>query len=179
MENNAVNIVPSAELEDHEHVSWHAAPGFFQIYVPEGGTFSHVYGVQTYEPTGDWEEDQNLVQEEEEGNMPGSYITVPLYAYLKGGVHLSRGRFDCPWDSGQLGWLVIHESTKLEHVDEALRAISAWASGDLWDVHVLDEDGYEVNDAEEYGIIGYDEACRIADLLADHHGLEVVENLAH
>lgn len=37
-------------------------------------------------------------------------IILPVYCYEHGGVTLSTGRFSCPWDSGQIGYLVCPKS---------------------------------------------------------------------
>ncbi|MDX9971910.1 MAG: hypothetical protein RBU21_02860 [FCB group bacterium] len=36
-----------------------------------------------------------------------SYFSLPLYLYDHGGITMSTGRFSCPWDSGQVGFIYI------------------------------------------------------------------------
>jgi len=33
------------------------------------------------------------------------YIMLPLYLYDHSGITMSTGKFSCPWDSGQVGWI--------------------------------------------------------------------------
>ena len=34
-------------------------------------------------------------------------IVLPLYLYDHGGITMSTGKFSCPWDSGQVGWIYV------------------------------------------------------------------------
>lgn len=35
----------------------------------------------------------------------GRFVILPLYLYDHSGITMSTGRFSCPWDSGQVGWI--------------------------------------------------------------------------
>ncbi len=37
----------------------------------------------------------------------GAYIILPLYLYDHSGITMSTGPFNCPWDSGQVGFIYI------------------------------------------------------------------------
>lgn len=39
-------------------------------------------------------------------NAPKGSIVLPLYLYDHSGITMSTGRFSCPWDSGQVGYIV-------------------------------------------------------------------------
>lgn len=43
------------------------------------------------------------------------YIILPLYLYDHSGITMSTGKFSCPWDSGQVGWIYV---TKKQAVEE-------------------------------------------------------------
>ena len=71
------------------------------------------------------------------------FKALPLYAYVHSGVALSLGRgypFDCPWDSGQIGFVVV-DPRELSAPDDdtcgtqAALTVDAWnqyLSGDVW-----------------------------------------------
>ena len=35
----------------------------------------------------------------------GQFVILPLYLYDHSGITMSTGRFSCPWDSSQVGWI--------------------------------------------------------------------------
>ena len=39
-------------------------------------------------------------------NAPKGSIVLPLYLYDHSGITISTGPFSCPWDSGQVGYIV-------------------------------------------------------------------------
>jgi hypothetical protein len=39
-------------------------------------------------------------------NAPKGSVVLPLYLYDHSGITMSTGRFSCPWDSGQVGYIV-------------------------------------------------------------------------
>ena len=53
------------------------------------------------------------------------YLILPLYLYDHSGITMSTGRFSCPWDSGQVGWIYC---TKAEAIKEFA---SEWKNGEL------------------------------------------------
>jgi hypothetical protein len=72
---------------------------------------------------------------------------LPLYLYDHSGLTISTGPFSCPWDSGQVGWIIAtreslesggHDVDKLEvaKVEEWLRgeveAYDQYLRGDIW-----------------------------------------------
>jgi hypothetical protein len=92
---------------------------------------------------------------------------LPLYLYDHGGISISCGAFSCPWDSGQLGWVVVdadrirHEysCTEItaeirERVIEVLKSevecYDAYLRGDVW--------GYVIEEATtcDHGDTHYD-----------------------
>lgn len=101
-------------------------------------------------------------------------ILLPLYMYEHGGIALSLGRagqFACPWDSGQLGYILIDREWLWEHYDkkyftkrmrarllEAARGnvelYNDYLSGAVYDYSVEDGDGESIDSC--CGFYGYD-----------------------
>lgn len=86
------------------------------------------------------------------------HLRLPLYLYDHSGITISTRPFSCPWDSGQVGWIVIERARLLaefgarrvtKRLREAgfdlLRAEVAdydqYLTGDVWDVRIKDTDG--------------------------------------
>ena len=116
---------------------------------------------------------ENLDKEGMYDNEGSKYFVFPLNAYIHSGVSLSLGTsypFDCPWDSGQIGVVLVKDFEKL--VDPAKLASSVvdtwnmYLSGDVW--------GYDITHAESgasfdslWGIYGFDYAKGEAEEAAD------------
>ena len=43
-----------------------------------------------------------------------NFVTLPVYAYVHGGVALNTTGFSCPWDSGQSGIICVHRDRILQ-----------------------------------------------------------------
>jgi hypothetical protein len=39
------------------------------------------------------------------------YVVIPLYLMDHSGISMSTGSFGCPWDSGQIGWIICDNET--------------------------------------------------------------------
>ncbi len=39
------------------------------------------------------------------------YVMLPLYLYDHSDITMSTGQFSCPWDSGQVGWIICDNET--------------------------------------------------------------------
>jgi hypothetical protein len=46
--------------------------------------------------------------------MHGDVIWVPVYGYDHGGITIRTRPFDCPWDSGQLGYIYVEREKALK-----------------------------------------------------------------
>ena len=68
------------------------------------------------------EDPQDYMRELEDGR----FVILPLYLYEHSGITISTGRFSCPWDSGQVGFIYC----SLE------KAIAEWG-GTTWDSLVI------------------------------------------
>lgn len=120
-------------------------------------------------------------KEQAEGLYEPGWRIFPLQAYIHGGVHLSLGGFECPWDSGQVGWVFVKEENQwgerdgkpITHEQIAQWLVDEWnsyLSGDIWVACILDSDG-EVLESLGH-IVGMEDALEsvkteIVDPMAD------------
>jgi hypothetical protein len=53
--------------------------------------------------------DKGALPREDWGRLadPAKYVALPLYMYEHGGITISTKPFECPWDSGQLGFTYV------------------------------------------------------------------------
>lgn len=82
------------------------------------------------------------------------FIILPLYLYDHSGITMSTGRFSCPWDSGQVGFIYctiergISECGSVENAEKCLRgeveAYDQYLTGDVY--------GYVIEEADDYGL---------------------------
>lgn len=122
-------------------------------------------------------------------------VILPIYMYDHGGLALSTNRsypFDCPWDSGQVGWIFVTKAelryergikrlTKavLEaaevHLAADVATYSMYLSGNVYGYVVTDQGGNEVDSC--WGIYGLEEALTMAKEFVDDHTSEQHEVL--
>ena len=71
----------------------------------------------------------------------------PLFAYVHSGVSLSLGRgypFNCPWDSGQIGYVLVNPKGIKDPDKTAESIVKTWnqyLSGDVYRIEIEDADG--------------------------------------
>lgn len=100
--------------------------------------------------------------EDEGSGYAADYWIFPLFAYIHGGVSLSLGSFRCPWDSGQIGYLLLARSTwgnepaAQAAAESTVAAWNQYLSGDVYGYRVLDEDGDCLDSC--WGFYGQDDA---------------------
>lgn len=91
-------------------------------------------------------------------------VMLPLHVYEHGGITMSTGRFSCPWDSGQAGWIYATMNQVRAEFDGDVQKATAcleaevqeydqFLTGDVWGYVIEDEDGYEVDSC--WGFYGY------------------------
>jgi len=89
------------------------------------------------------------------GNLK-QYSLFPLYKYEHGGVAYSVGGFSCPWDSGQVGYVLVIDAQVGGDPREAAQGVcdqvTSWCNGDIWGFTVEDEEGEELYSC--WGFIG-------------------------
>ena len=95
-------------------------------------------------------------------------IALPLFLYDHGGVTMSTGRFSCPWDSGQVGWIYVTEADarkeygwkkltkerreKIEkHLEAEVSTFDDYITGNVYGYRVV-KDGEETDSC--WGYIG-------------------------
>lgn len=86
--------------------------------------------------------------------LNAKYIILPLYLYDHSGITMSTGRFSCPWDSGQVGFIYctiergIAECGSVENAEKYLRGevkvYDQYLTGDVY--------GFVVEEADDYGL---------------------------
>lgn len=106
------------------------------------------------------------------------YISLPVYAYIHGGITISTGGFSCPWDSGQVGIIYVDRNV-LQHFEDEEQVIKAlkaeieifdsYLQGFCYAFSITDQfdelhesySGYIGEDFEHNGL--YDEIKSLAD----------------
>jgi hypothetical protein len=126
-------------------------------------------------------------------------VILPLYLYDHSGITISTGRFSCPWDSGQIGFIFISKEkirkeygwknltkARLEKIEEYLKGevktYDQYLTGDVYGYRITDTDTEEEVDSC-WGFYGevycMTEATGIVEYMVekDKHGqLEVKMN---
>jgi hypothetical protein len=110
-----------------------------------------------------------------------NYVVLNVYMYEHSGVALNTNGFGCMWDSGQVGYIYCpkgKEGLSDEEIEKCLEkeveVYSAYISGDIWWVEIIDDNGEEVDccggfygldDCEhflqEYGLTEEDLSCEM------------------
>ena len=112
-------------------------------------------------------------------------IILPLYMYDHGGITISLSPFSCPWDSGQVGIVIIrrkkmleefsakifHKSLKQKAMEIAkaeVKELDQYVRGDVYGYKVIDKEDKEVESCWGwYGMTGIvDEAKLVVDFYA-------------
>lgn len=103
-------------------------------------------------------------------------ILLPLYMYDHSGIALSLGReypFDCQWDSGQLGYILIDREWLKEHFGKKyftqkirqrllkaaegnVKLYNDYLSGSVYGYQIEDTDGTEIDEGSVWGFYGYE-----------------------
>lgn len=98
---------------------------------------------------------------------------LPIYMYDHGGTSFSLEKFNCQWDSGQVGFIYVRKKEVREFFrcknitknikDRAIRlakleleALEQYTNGDVWTYVIEDEDGDIIEDGS--GFYGYSSA---------------------
>ena len=86
---------------------------------------------------GDTEHDFGEASEINPKNFP---VCLPVYMYDHSGITISTEPFSCPWDSGQLGWiLVTEEDMRYEYKNINEETIEIARKVLLSEIHVYDQ----------------------------------------
>ena len=116
----------------------------------------------------------------------GTLIGLPVYVYQHGNVIITAAEtnpFECPWDSGQSGYVYVTKKTALdwqggkvltakkrEATLDSLRSVvseySKWCNGECYGYIIKDSAGEDLDSC--WGFIGYDYAMQEAESAAEH-----------
>lgn len=105
------------------------------------------------------------------------FAVLPVYRYEHGGVAYNTTGFSCPWDSGQVGWIVAYRDDVLDawgfkrRTKKAMKTVLAclvaemeelpqWANGDVYGYQITNDSGDIVDSC--YGYFGHDTAEQAA-----------------
>ena len=91
------------------------------------------------------------------------FIILPLYLYDHSGITMSTGRFSCPWDSGQVGWIYCtkahgiaecgSEENALKNLECEVSTYDDYLTGNVYGFELmeyeLDEDDEPIEESEE------------------------------
>ena len=117
--------------------------------------------------------DGHSIDEWNEMESHEDYIYMPFYAYIHGGITISTGSFNDPWDSGCAGVIAIERDRAIEewgedYEDKAIacmegeiKTMDMFLTGDVYTLSIVDPDGCCIdscsgwygNDGKEEGII--------------------------
>lgn len=117
---------------------------------------NHLYGLCT-----DIHPDFPEEQFEEHGwrILEKYYHILPVYAYIHSGVALSTGRFSCPWDSGQSGFIYCLKEKMMDSIEDyseeraeeilksEIETFSKFLNGEVYGFLVIDEETEETVDS--------------------------------
>lgn len=105
------------------------------------------------------------------------FAALPVYRYEHGGVAYNTTGFSCPWDSGQVGWIVAYRddvreawgfkrrtkkatATVLACLAAEIEELSLWANGDVYGYQITNDSGDIVDSC--YGYFGHGTAEQAA-----------------
>jgi hypothetical protein len=96
-----------------------------------------------------------------DGEYRKDYHVLPLQAYIHSGVCLSLGQFHDPWDSGQIGYVLVQKRAGFRNIQAAAQSLvdewNSWLSGEVYGFIVEDSDGEHIDSC--WGFIGDIKFC--------------------
>jgi len=119
-------------------------------------------------------------------------LLFPLYMYDHSGIALSLSSFNCPWDSGQLGYVLVdREKTLKEYSKKILtkqlkqkiynviqgevNTYNQYLSGDVYGYKVIDKDGEELDSC--WGYYGMEDVIEEAKSVVDYNVKDDIKNI--
>lgn len=124
-------------------------------------------------------------------NAPPGSVVLPLYLYDHSGITMRTSAFSCPWDSGQVGWIIctpdaIRAEYKKKRISKKLRAdverilkgevstYDDYLTGNVWGFQVSDDSSVAPGDSC-WGFVGSDSTL---EAMQEHLPGELHEELA-
>jgi len=108
-------------------------------------------------------------------------VILPLYLYDHSGITMSTGKFGCPWDSGQVGWIYCTKKTIEKegwapekaalYMEGEVETYDDWLIGNVYGYDIETADGNDTGEAcsgfygdpDKSGVI--EEAKRMVDYM--------------
>jgi hypothetical protein len=105
---------------------------------------------------------EDIKKEHVEAYINKHYFILPLYLYDHSGITMSTGRFGCPWDSGEVGFIFADRECKeygdmLVGLTAEVATYDSYLTGDVYGYDIEDQDGNVVDSC--WGFYGY-EHCK-------------------
>jgi len=111
-------------------------------------------------------------------------IIYPLYCYQHSGIVLSLSPFSCPWDSGQVGIIIVNKQKAIEeygkkiftkqirdkvfnYIKGEVETYNQYLSGDVYGYNTIDKDGEDVDSC--WGYYGQEICIEEAKSLVDYY----------
>jgi hypothetical protein len=155
-----------------------ASPGFAETMENEAEEFFD--RPWTRELTEQWDGYRNEKLWEE---FSKHYVWLPLYLYDHGGITMSTGPFNCPWDSGQVGFIYMSREDVAKHfptageegaikrLESEVEVYDQYLRGEVF-FFVLEVDGEEENSCEGF----YGDDWR-TNGIADHVDIDQIDEV--
>ena len=110
-------------------------------------------------------------------------LIYPLYIYEHSGVVLSLSPFSCPWDSGQVGYIIVNRQKVIkeygkkiltkqikervfEQVEGEIKVYNQYLDGDVYGYNIIDKEDKDVDSC--WGYYGQEECVNGAKLIIDN-----------
>jgi len=122
------------------------------VFLAELGGFEEDY---------EWsEKEYEIYKEAAEKRAYENYIILSLYLYDHSGITMNTGGFSCPWDSGQVGWLIVSKEDvrkeygwknltkkRIQQIEGYLRGevetYDQYLTGDVWG-YIIENEEYDI-----------------------------------
>ena len=131
-----------------------------------------------------WDEFEKAIKRDYRRNKDEVAIMLPLYLYDHSGITISTEPFSCPWDSGQVGFIVVSKKdirkeynrkkvTKdlIEKAEKVLlgevEIYDNYLCGEVYGFTLEDVEGNEIDSC--WGFYGYDGLKDIAESIPEEY----------
>lgn len=131
-----------------------------------------------------------------ENSLDENYVILPLYLYDHSGLCMSTGRFSCPWDSGQVGWIYVKKDRVIaefgkwdtDSIEQTKRCLerevetySQFLEGDVYgyEIYRKTEDGDEEFLDSCWGFFGFDFCKEEAKMVAGKYELDIEKSFVN
>jgi hypothetical protein len=166
-----VKIMPDSDSSDPRTefgnvgtmVCWHKRYSLGDVQPTEESIefLRQIMETRVYSETGKWIPD-DISAEDINKYINKHFVILPLYLMDHSGLSISTSPFDCPWDSGRVGFIYVDKESKdYDDLTAGLKAevdiYDKFLSGDVWGYHIENSDGDVVDSC--FGFYGF-ERCK-------------------